>query len=437
MPNSQSKSVNYGQNFAVVVHLYYEDQWPEFITYLANITRDFKLFISLRPESRFADQIRKTFPNAEIRLFPNVGRDVAPFLAWLPELQSFDLVCKIHTKRSDGRHSVWRRVVMDGLLGNKEMVDDYIAAFASDPELALAGARFNYVDGAGHISVSNRALPVQHGPLPKGWGFFAGTMFWCRPKFFSGLDTLYPQNCFTAHLDTDGHPEHVVERAFGLIVMQLNQKIMLHDVDILVDHPINLHGNPNWGDTYNAFRGVTDEQVPNTPATAGLPLSLLQIYDAHQGYVCDQWQETLVQYDMTLQGVRDAPVKLLQIGIQNGGALEIWGQYFSNGHMFVGCDVDPKLNDLRFADPRIKVILADAASPYAKTKIMRVCGQFDVIIDNSAAGPRDRIAAFLQYFPNLAEGGFMLSNASLTLRHLCGKSIKTPQRRRFFVRFAM
>jgi hypothetical protein len=405
MSNSVTPSAPKLQKLAVIVHLFYEEQWPEFIAALVNVTQDFTVFISLRPESDFANQIWQDFPNAIVKPFPNVGRDVAPFLAWLPELQAYDLVCKIHTKRSEGRHSIWRRVVMDGLLGSVRTVNDYISAFANDPELALGGARFNYVDGAGHVSVSDRALHIQHGPLPKGWGFFAGTMFWCRPKAFAGLDQIYPQDCFTAHGDTDGHPEHVVERAFGLVVRQANKKIMLHDVDILVDHPSQLHGNPNWGDTYNAFQEDTDHKMPDAAFDLDVPLSLLQIYDAHDGYVCDSWSGTLTHYDKTFQGLRNAPIRLLQVGIQNGGSLEVWGKYFSLGRMILGCDADEKCVALQFADSRIKVIWADAASPYAKTKIMQVCGQFDVIIDNSTAKARDSIAVFLQYFPNLVEDG--------------------------------
>lgn len=405
MSNSLTAGAHRIQKLAVVLHLFYEEQWPEFVTALANISQDFTLFISLRPESDFADQIRQDFPAAVVRPFPNLGRDVAPFLAWLPDLQSYDLVCKIHTKRSEGRHSVWRRVVIDGLLGSVDTVNDYISAFANDPELALGGARFNYVDGAGHVSVSDRALPIQHGPLPKGWGFFAGTMFWCRPKVFAGLDQIYPQDCFAAHGDTDGHPEHVVERALGLIVMQANKKIMLHDVDILVDHPSNLHGNPNWGDTYNAFQQDTDPKIPDAPIAVDARLSLLQLYDAHDGYGCDSWSGTLIHYDRTLRGMRNAPIRLLQVGVQNGGSLEVWGKYFSDSRIILGCDTDEKCAALHFDDPRIKVIQADAASPYAKTKIMQVCGQFDVIIDNSAAEQRDCIAVFLNYFLNLAEGG--------------------------------
>ncbi len=253
---------------AVVLHLFYEDQWPEFLVALTHIPQSFTLFVSLQPESAFADQIRNAFPTAVIKTHPNVGRDVASFLAWLPELQCYDLVCKVHTKRSDGRHSAWRKNVVAGLLGNRKTVEDYLCAFARHPDLGLAGPRFCYVDGAGHQAGLARALTLQHGAAPKGWGFFAGTMFWCRPQVFAGLDAAYPADCFVVHNDTDGQPEHVAERAFGLIVMQAHQKIMLHDAEIIINFPENLRGDPNWGDVYNTFQNVDPSPIAGEPVSA-------------------------------------------------------------------------------------------------------------------------------------------------------------------------
>jgi hypothetical protein len=271
--------------------------------------------------------------------------------------------------------------------------------------LALAGARFNYVDGTGHVSICARALAIQHGSIPNGWGFFAGTMFWCRPKVFAGLDRIYPQNCFSAHNDSDGHPEHVIERVFGLAVMQAEKKIMLRDVESVVDLARNLHGNANWGDTYNAFQEQWDDPAPVIP---GNNQSLRQIYQMHQGYAVDTRSGRLMQYDLALCGFRDAPVRLLQMGIQNGGALEIWAKYFPKGRIFIGCDRDERGAKLRFDDGRIHVIQADTASHFAKTKIVQHCGLFDIIIDTNTDPQRDSIAAFLHYFPNLAEGGIYI-----------------------------
>jgi len=69
--------------------------------------------------------------------------------------------------------------------------------------------------------------------------------------------------------------------------------------------------------------------------------------------VSDKWTLYFSEHDRVLCKYRDKPVRLLEIGVQNGRSLEIWSQYFENGLLFVGCDVDPNCSVLHFDDPRI------------------------------------------------------------------------------------
>ena len=68
--------------------------------------------------------------------------------------------------------------------------------------------------------------------------------------------------------------------------------------------------------------------------------SLLQLYEEHQGKVSDKWNLYLSEYDRLFSSYRDQPIRLLEIGVQNGGSLDIWPRYFINGEKFVGCDFD-------------------------------------------------------------------------------------------------
>ncbi|NTW52387.1 MAG: class I SAM-dependent methyltransferase, partial [Chlorobiaceae bacterium] len=86
-------------------------------------------------------------------------------------------------------------------------------------------------------------------------------------------------------------------------------------------------------------------------------MKLGEIYDKHQGKVSDKWRLYLDVYDRIFDSYRDEPVNLLEIGIQNGGSLELWSKYFRNGKLFVGCDINKACEKLRYDDERIKVIV--------------------------------------------------------------------------------
>jgi hypothetical protein len=76
--------------------------------------------------------------------------------------------------------------------------------------------------------------------------------------------------------------------------------------------------------------------------------TLQELYLQHTGKVSDKWSLYLSVYDQILKSYRNANVRLLEIGVQNGGSLEIWSKYFSNAKLIVGCDINPECGKLRY-----------------------------------------------------------------------------------------
>src|SRR5262245_13536106 len=93
--------------------------------------------------------------------------------------------------------------------------------------------------------------------------------------------------------------------------------------------------------------------------------NLQELYASHDGKVSDKWELYLHVYDEMLNSRRDQPCRLLEIGVQNGGSLELWAKYLPRAQVIVGCDIDPECAGLFFDDPRIKLIVADINSEHA------------------------------------------------------------------------
>jgi hypothetical protein len=133
--------------------------------------------------------------------------------------------------------------------------------------------------------------------------------------------------------------------------------------------------------------------------------TLRQLYDEHTGKVSDKWALYLAIYDRAFAPYRERPVSLVEVGVQNGGSLEIWSRYFPAARAIVGCDVDPRCAQLRFADPRISVIVAPANSRQAAETILERAAPIDIFIDDGSHTSPDIIASFCNYFPHVAAGG--------------------------------
>ena len=102
--------------------------------------------------------------------------------------------------------------------------------------------------------------------------------------------------------------------------------------------------------------------------------------------------------------MRDSPVRLLEIGVQNGGSLDIWSQFFPNAEAIVGCDINPDCERLTYDDPRISVIVGDANDPQTQQRILQLSGQFDIVVDDGSHQSSDIVKTFALYFPLLAGG---------------------------------
>ncbi|HVY19274.1 MAG TPA: rhamnan synthesis F family protein [Bauldia sp.] len=223
--------------FVIVLHLYYEDLWPEFEHFLSRIRLPFRLIITTPHGAPiFADAARRAFPSARIATLPNRGRDVAPFLHLLNEgaFDGFEFVLKLHGKRTAiTRHHgalghVWRRASIIDLAGSDETIRRILARFAADPSIGMIGsARFRAPGSAVPEQAAwgaNRAAILA---LTKRIGlgeishldYFAGTMFWVRRK---ALEPLRRLNLSDADFpeeqgQRDGELHHALERLFGTL----------------------------------------------------------------------------------------------------------------------------------------------------------------------------------------------------------------------------
>lgn len=136
--------------------------------------------------------------------------------------------------------------------------------------------------------------------------------------------------------------------------------------------------------------------------------TLYELYRAHTGFVSDKWESYLHCYDELLSPFRADPVRMLEIGIQNGGSLEIWSAYFPHAVNLIGCDINPDCSKLSYADPRISVVVGDANSEQARHQIFAIQPEFDIIIDDGSHKSSDIIKTFALYFPHLRTGGIFI-----------------------------
>jgi hypothetical protein len=134
--------------------------------------------------------------------------------------------------------------------------------------------------------------------------------------------------------------------------------------------------------------------------------SLRDIYATHESLVSDKWDIYLSEYNRLFQSLREEPIQLLEIGVQNGGSLEIWSEFFPNARLIAGCDINDDCRKLRYPDTRVNVVVGDINSDEARQKIESLSAEFDIIIDDGSHTSSDIITSFFIYFSRLKTSGY-------------------------------
>jgi cephalosporin hydroxylase len=137
--------------------------------------------------------------------------------------------------------------------------------------------------------------------------------------------------------------------------------------------------------------------------------TLEQLYTEHKGKVSYKWSAYLSEYQRVFEQHRLEPIRLMEIGIQNGGSLEIWSKYFTNATMLIGCDINPNCSLLKYEDPRITVVIGDANTDAIQEKIHASVANFDIVIDDGSHSSSDIIKSFGRYFERMTDGGLYLA----------------------------
>ena len=113
------------------------------------------------------------------------------------------------------------------------------------------------------------------------------------------------------------------------------------------------------------------------------------------------------QYFERYQGLAG---RFLEIGVQGGGSMQMWRDYFGPDMNIFGMDIDPKCATLGLEeqDPRLKIVIGDQANRSFLRNFAAANGPFDMVVDDGGHLFDQQIASFEELFPYVRPGGVYL-----------------------------
>jgi hypothetical protein len=129
-------------------------------------------------------------------------------------------------------------------------------------------------------------------------------------------------------------------------------------------------------------------------------------FDKHSGRRIVKWLHYPDIYHRHFKRYRGRAPVVLEIGVDHGGSLELWHEYFGPGLRLYGIDVNPDCRMLGNANTRI--LIGDQADRAFLAQVRREVPRVDVLIDDGGHTMEQQIATFEELFPHVAERGIYL-----------------------------
>jgi cephalosporin hydroxylase len=123
-----------------------------------------------------------------------------------------------------------------------------------------------------------------------------------------------------------------------------------------------------------------------------------------------KWTHYFPIYNKILSEFKDRTINVLEIGVLDGGSLELWHRYFGPNALIVGIDNHLQSNsmELIFDSPMIQFRKGDQSDPDFLNKIINEFGEFDVIIDDGSHISQHVITSFELLYPYVTKNGMYI-----------------------------
>jgi 23S rRNA U2552 (ribose-2'-O)-methylase RlmE/FtsJ len=134
---------------------------------------------------------------------------------------------------------------------------------------------------------------------------------------------------------------------------------------------------------------------------------LRDYFERNPGRLIDKWLHYFDIYHRHFQRFRGAPVTVLEIGIFQGGSLQMWRDYFGPQSRIIGVDINPRVMEL--AEPGVEIVVGDQADRAFLRQLREQVGTIDILIDDGGHTMVQQISTLEELYGSLSENGVYLA----------------------------
>jgi hypothetical protein len=133
-----------------------------------------------------------------------------------------------------------------------------------------------------------------------------------------------------------------------------------------------------------------------------------QVFLSHKDLLSQKWTHYISFYDEICNEITEKignQVNFLELGIQNGGSLQIWRKILGSHALLFGIDSDNRCKNI---DVDAEIRIGNISDIKFLTRVMLEMNRVDFVIDDASHDSMHQKIAFETIFPFLSDGGIYI-----------------------------
>ena len=159
---------------------------------------------------------------------------------------------------------------------------------------------------------------------------------------------------------------------------------------------------------------------------------LEKYFDNNNKRLINKWMHYFDIYDRYFSKFRNKEIVVLEIGVFQGGSLQMWKDYFGDKAIIYGIDIDPRCKE--FEEENIHILTGSQSDRSFLRQVCISIPPVDILIDDGGHTMKQQIVSFKELFGLVKDNGVYLCEDTHTSYRL--KYGGGYQRRGTFVEYS-
>lgn len=139
---------------------------------------------------------------------------------------------------------------------------------------------------------------------------------------------------------------------------------------------------------------------------------LEKYFTNNTGRIIFKWKHYFDVYDRHFSPFRNKEVIIVEIGVANGGSLQLWKNYFGDKAKIYGVDINPVCKD--FEEENIQIFIGSQSDRKFLRKLKEKIPPIDILIDDGGHKMDQQRITFEELYGHIKENGIYFCEDMLT-----------------------